>query len=430
MRKILLFSAIFIGFYAHISSAAFIVNQDNQEQITTTQDPPTCQSFTASSSGTPLNLTLRVQNGSATTSLINIVSGTSTCAIGGSARPPWPGTLIASGTITDMGGSGTYATATFPFASNMVAGQYYTFFFELPLNPYGTPRTLFGTGASTSTYPHMRDAKNATTTFYDDGVYQKNAWFQIRDGGTDLFPAPGVAFITPASSTTPREDFSAWELSLTNLSASTTYSAIITYSTAPFNFPNVDIYSFTPTASTSVISIPKQAALASGIQGSNYIWVAEALVIRQDTLGETITSSTFVISSQYGASTTVGIIGNPPSGTSTMVATCDPADGFFANSLCNVLITLFSPSPDSLNVFNGLASSTKNKPPFGYATSFITAVSGLENATSGDPGATLMSTSTRASLVAVFGPIDVGFAAALALLGLFWGINRIKHFHP
>jgi hypothetical protein len=58
----------------------------------------------------------------------------------------------------------------------------------------------------------------------------------------------------------------------------------------------------------------------------------------------------------------------PPTGTSTPVVTCDPASGFFNESICKMMLYLFSPDPDKYNDLVGLKDELNEKAPFAYFT--------------------------------------------------------------
>ncbi len=255
-------------------------------------------------------------------------------------------------------------------------------------------------------------------------------------------PPISTSWITPnASSTatsTPTNDFPAWQLHATNLIPGTTYAGYVQYG-GGINFLNFFGYTdigntFVASTSTMDISIPKQTALGSGIAGVNYTWTATSTLCDANAVNCATIGRVFFVGAPGGATlqpiSGAGTIGGILNDTSTVNTTCDPNSGLVAGSLCNLGVLLFIPSPASLAVFNGLASSTQNKPPFGYFTSFQTALNGLQNASSATSSLIVMTSSTEASLDVIFAPLKVGVGWLLWLILGFWGVSRLKIFNP
>jgi hypothetical protein len=264
----------------------------------------------------------------------------------------------------------------------------------------------------------------------------KDIYFSISLVG--VAPAvPTASWVVPTSTSTPIADFTAWKIYASNLSTSTTYTASVEYTgglvagfTSNYDFST----GYAPNGTTSTISIAKRTSLASGIDGVNYNWVATATIYRDDNALNGTANVVFVVGSPGGASLTPislpGTIGGILNNTTTLNSTCDPNDGLIAGSICNLAVLLFYPSPASLNNFNNLASSTQNKPPFGYLTSFVGALNGVQGVSTATSSLVLIATSTEASLDVIFGPIKVGVGWLLWLLLGFWGVSRLKIFNP
>lgn len=117
--------------------------------------------------------------------------------------------------------------------------------------------------------------------------------------------------------------------------------------------------------------------------------------------------------------------GVAPNSTSTdLTITCDPDDGFFQSSLCNLLVYLFRPSSQSLNNFSSLKSLVQDKPPFGYFLSVKNAFDDLENGTT---SMEVISTTTASHFSGIIDPIDTGISWVLYLMAGVWLINRMRH---
>ena len=233
-----------------------------------------------------------------------------------------------------------------------------------------------------------------------------------------LEASPAIDFITPTASTTPRGEFWNWVLDIENLSTSTTYRVEVEYIQTGTQIYNLytDTTPIYGDQTSLTLGIPKTTTLAWPTTTST--WDARANLIDNST--ETvITSSTisFVMDSLQGAV-------SPPTGTSTLVATCDSADGFFQSSMCNLGVWLFYPSADSLNLFATLSDTYSQKPPFGYFTAYYGALNSLQSGTS---TIVLMDASSTEAFSPIFSPIRTGLAWLIPLLFAVWVMIRFKH---
>jgi len=107
-----------------------------------------------------------------------------------------------------------------------------------------------------------------------------------------------------------------------------------------------------------------------------------------------------------------------------IILTCDPDDPLFTRSFCNLFSYLFVPPQSAWNGFKQLRTDLENKPPFGYITSAIDAISGLSSAAS--------STVDLPDLSALdddfFTPIKTFLSWVLYVLTGFWVYNKFRHF--
>lgn len=229
---------------------------------------------------------------------------------------------------------------------------------------------------------------------------------------------PAVSFIVPTASTTPRGEFGAWILGFENLSTSTTYTVEVDYIQTNTQLYNLytDSGQLDPNSAFLPFGITKTTTLSWPTTTST--WDAMATLIDNSTdEGVASTTISFVMNSLQGAV-------SPPTGTSTLVSTCDSTDGFFQNSMCNVFVWLFYPSADSLNLFSTLSSSYGRKPPFGYFTAYYGALNSLQSGTS---TLVLMDASSTEAFSPIFSPIRTGFAWLIPLLFAVWVMIRFKH---
>lgn len=120
---------------------------------------------------------------------------------------------------------------------------------------------------------------------------------------------------------------------------------------------------------------------------------------------------------------------DPYNSTSTVTnlnASCDSANNsVFNNSLCKLFITLFIPDEDSLSQFNGITDLISEKPPIGYLSMSIDALTNFSS--------TSLQTAafTFNSNIQNFSPISSmrsGFAWLIWFLFAWWVFHRIRLF--
>jgi hypothetical protein len=109
--------------------------------------------------------------------------------------------------------------------------------------------------------------------------------------------------------------------------------------------------------------------------------------------------------------------GGIPNGSSTLVASCDSVQGFFPNSICNVLVYLFVPPRDSLYVADNVLNTLKVKPPIGYFYLISAALSGITTSTA---TSSLISPSTTAAISLAVSPLRSTLSWILWILALAW----------
>jgi len=255
-----------------------------------------------------------------------------------------------------------------------------------------------------------------------------DAYFEL-DGTLPAPPGETISFLTPPATSTATStalpDFNAWAVNLSNLSTSTDYAVEIQYNGGVLNnllLPDMDFSSdFIPTSTSQVLTIPKRINLDYGVAGINAVWNATALLISGSSTAST--SVSFVIGTATG--TTIAAI-NPivPAGTSTTPTTCDPNSDFLTDSLCNLGVFLFSPSPRAIQSFTSIQAIFQNKPPIGYLTAFTASLSGLKEGTS---SINLIDASSTAAFSPVFTPLRDGVSWLLWFVLLWWAIRRFKH---
>ena len=263
-----------------------------------------------------------------------------------------------------------------------------------------------------------------------------------------------ISFLTPpAISPATSTDFSAWTLTASSLMPTTNYTIQIRYgvdsTVASEGYTDQITFDSGPDT-TKTITIPKMGFLVS-FAGTDLNYTATATIAQTayqnffqnifatSTSGgfgalplnaiEATSTVNFVISNPIGiqpaSSTVFGGIYTPPAGTSTITATCDPNSGFFADSICNVGIYLFYPTPASINSFADLRGLIAKKPPVGYFVAMANAVQLFNEGTS---SVVMMSASTTAAFSTVFSPLRLGFTLILWLIFIIWVVTvRAKH---
>lgn len=107
-----------------------------------------------------------------------------------------------------------------------------------------------------------------------------------------------------------------------------------------------------------------------------------------------------------------------------LVFGCDPDSPLWERSICNVFGFLFIPSQDSLYNFTRLKEAYKNKPPFGYATSIFSSLSGFTG--SGTPPFALVVATP--ALDSVFSPIRTGLIIVFWIMLALYLFKRFKFF--
>lgn len=119
---------------------------------------------------------------------------------------------------------------------------------------------------------------------------------------------------------------------------------------------------------------------------------------------------------------------DPYNSTSTinnLSATCDASSNFFSESLCKMFITLFIPSQDSLEQFDGIGELIQEKPPVGYFSEFKTA---LTNYASGTLASAEFSFDEEVGNFTPISTLRTAFGWIFWLVFGFWVFHRLRHF--
>lgn len=250
-------------------------------------------------------------------------------------------------------------------------------------------------------------------------------------------PPPSVDLVI-ASST--MSDFAYWHGIYTNSSSSGYPYIEINYSRTSTTSPEyTDREGIPPNASGSV-SIAKEAPLWSSgfsIPTTWNVWARMGTCIDYGGVTECnneATSSVYIISISPFSSGSGGgsggggggSWGDEPTGTSTLVVTCDPSSGsFWENSLCKAGIYLLNPSDASIERFNILVGTIKKKPPIGYISQFYEAFQNTTtNATS-----SIMDENTANAISGVTAPIKSIISLGIILLIGFGAYHKISSFY-
>ena len=145
-----------------------------------------------------------------------------------------------------------------------------------------------------------------------------------------------------------------------------------------------------------------------------------------------LSNFTTEVASSSIISFTLTTTGNPyfPTFTSTstlsdLYTTCDPADGFFANSMCKLFQVAFIPSSSSLARFENIKTALESKPPFGYFLSISDALGSFSSSST-----STIDLAAINSLSTVFEPAKTLIGWVAWLLFGFWVYNKFRHFQP
>jgi len=106
---------------------------------------------------------------------------------------------------------------------------------------------------------------------------------------------------------------------------------------------------------------------------------------------------------------------------SAWVLTCDPTSGAFSYSMCSVALYLFVPDPAIWDDYLDLWDQIKAKPPIGYFTSAITALSSFTTSTAP------YSLGSISAFGAIFTPIRDGLDWVFWFMLVIWLVMRARH---
>ena len=108
------------------------------------------------------------------------------------------------------------------------------------------------------------------------------------------------------------------------------------------------------------------------------------------------------------------------------VLSCDPNAGLVANSICKVLLYLFSPKQADLNRFNDLKVAVQNKAPMGYLTQTINL---LGNFSVSSTPAFALSNASAGLDTYVYNPLKTGLTWLLWIGWGVWLFQRIRNLY-
>ena len=247
-------------------------------------------------------------------------------------------------------------------------------------------------------------------------------WFRIWGSGA----SSSISLTSPYNNEvkqTPLNPF--WQVDYATQSTSTYIYAEITYSQY-INFPNNnppntytcgDNVNVPASISTTTYAFPISHLFNLGT------WYAQASLIDENPRGAITTLATssivsFSVASLAGESAFIS--------TSTMPNISIDCSGgnWVSNSLCQVIIYLFIPSPNSLNNFGTLMTELKPRAPIGYFYAIQTAMADLTSSSSPAISVDI----NQDFLDTIFTPIKTGLTIILWFMFGFWIFHRIKHF--
>ena len=337
--------------------------------------------------------------------------------------------------------------------------QTYTFTTStITLNPDYYYALTFKKGTTTSTIPYDY-FEGTTNDLYANGSscnyggwqnetintsYCGTYWTNIEDFYfvLDFAPPNSISIDFPANGTsTP--DFNVWGLSGYEVHEPPDYFNCWThykvfYNTTTTDLLNSNLYDADRTLGCWSGSFLLDVELSkNNLLQFNTTYYAEALFFTRtfdENYNYTDSSSTYssIISFYinngsfiYNQGTTFSMPTSTAS-SSEWVLSCDPNAGLIANSICNVLLYLFSPKQADLNRFNDLKVAIQNKAPMGYLTQVINI---LGNFSVSSTPAFALSNASAGLDTYVYNPLKTGLTWLLWIGWSVWLFQRIRNLY-
>jgi len=326
---------------------------------------------------------------------------------------PETGSLVSTSSVTGAAVSSSPATVSFPISAVISAtSTNYCVVLSRSGSPDGSNyfRAQSEYMAATSSADNVWRYRIAPPAWEAGGPEGRQLSFTIY--GSDA----GLSFAYPTESSTVN-DFGQWSVDWGQDVPPGTMRVL--YSRISSSTPELyDDASFSPYVSAYPFPVDKSNILIYPPLTSPATYWAKIEVLDA---GETVLASSSLIHFDvFYPGESIG--GGTPSGSSTLVTTCDPASGFWSNSICNALVFLFVPPTSTFAQYMGLWDAIKNKPPMGYLVAANAAL-------------TSISTGTAAYSMPDTSAIDAPFLSTLrntlALILWFFFLvviySRIKH---
>lgn len=357
-RKNALFTALFlVGFlsFSYTTHAATYFSQTNASYEISTTGPgnrlslPLPSSTGSVATGTTLYFYLSAPSSSGNLEYsVHFQRCTdSSCTAATDGMPLWTATVNSST-------ASTYVTST-PILFS--------------INPTSSYRLILNTS----------DGGSPTKISINGAASSSSPFFVVSDTS---IPLGNVDFVYPTNSTGTIPDFTAWSVSLENLSTSSRYSVAVGYAetSSPlsytFDYETYDAAYFGVT-SIDIFGITKNNPLTSLSTTTPRTWYATAYLYQYPTSGfgppELIGSSPQITFSVTNVATTSYFVAPTyQNSTSTMNATgtfplaVNCPDNWFSGGLCTALVATFVPSQTQYYGLFDTIESVGNKIPFAY----------------------------------------------------------------
>jgi len=228
---------------------------------------------------------------------------------------------------------------------------------------------------------------------------------------------PFINFVSPPADLEVLNDFGVWNLQYGNAASATairiTYCLAGGFSTGPCDGSSptsTDFTSAPPAPIINNLSFFKATALGGGVFSASVELLSGSSTIASTTISFQIANAP---------------LGSGVMNSSTAQASCQNSDfGLIGNAVCNALVFLFYPSPQSLSQFGSIGHTITTKPPIGY---YYIAQNAFYNISTSTATTTLVDASTTAAFSPIFTPTKAMITLGLWLLFGVWVIVRIRH---
>jgi len=218
------------------------------------------------------------------------------------------------------------------------------------------------------TYPNVSICGSTSSSAYESTSYDlwqfggatRYSQWSVKDlawsfGNPAVTAEINVLFPADTAITT---DFSTWQLEF-NVAEAGSGTIDVKYGLSGYFTYTDTISYYALDTELAAVNIPKSRLLSPDTYN--------VYAILRDSEGNAVdTSELNYFEVQSGAYFNNNYYEPPPTGTSTPVVTCDPASGFFNESICKMMTYLFTPDPDKYNDLVGLKDELNEKAPFAY----------------------------------------------------------------